>query len=254
MSALLDFFHRHLHDYVPAAAVLALFVTAIAKAHAPRVKVLVFSLPIPFTCAYLATGMPINATHIAGLVLTVGYHWGVYFIRKVAPLPVAIAASVLTFIALAALLRPLATLPVAGVTAVVFVIWLVAIRFYRATDEPGHRSTAPWWLKLPVVFCVAMVIFSLTGLLAGAVTTFPYAGVFTSYEMRKSLRTLAGQFTINVIAFVLMVATVWFVDQLDILPHPWELAPAWVVMMLTIATIYRLRLGSVATATPARQS
>lgn len=252
MSILLDFLHRHLHDYVPAAAVLALFVTAIAKVHAPRIKVLVFSLPIPFTCAYLATAMPINGTHIAGLVLTVSYHWGVYFIRKVAPLPVAIGVSVLTFIALAATLRPIAVVPVPYVTIVVVVIWLIAMRRYRASDEPGHRSTAPWWLKLPIIFCVAMVIFSLTGLLAGAVTTFPYAGVFTSYEMRKSLRTLAGQFTINVVAFVLMVATVWFVDQLDILPHPWELAPAWVVMMLTIAAIYRLRLGSVAIAAPSR--
>jgi hypothetical protein len=67
--------------HVPSALVLTAFVTTLAYVRSPRAKALIYSLPVPFSCAYLATRLPINATHLTGLALVVGYNWAVYLLR-----------------------------------------------------------------------------------------------------------------------------------------------------------------------------
>ena len=58
-----------LQHHVPSALVLTAFVTIMAYVRSLRAKALIYSLPVPFSCAYMATQLPINATHLTGLAL-----------------------------------------------------------------------------------------------------------------------------------------------------------------------------------------
>jgi hypothetical protein len=136
----------------------------------------------------------------------------------------------------------------AWVIGVVFVLWALGASLYRPIHEPGHRSRAPWYVKMPVVFPIALVLFSLKELLRGAVTTFPYAGVFTSYEMRHSPRTLAGQYTINNISFLLMFVVIWRLERYG---TAIALLAGWAVLLAALTVIYRLGIGKPAAPVPA---
>jgi hypothetical protein len=220
------------------ALVLAGFVSAIAYLHNPRLKALVYSLPVPFTCAYLATRMPINATHLMGVGLIITYNWLVYFahIRWRWPLGVAIASGVAVYVGGAILFCSLNHTNPLWVVGPIALAWLLIVVAYRQHDEPGHRGATPWWLKLPLVFTLGMAMYSSTAILAGAVSTFPYAGVFTSYEMRRSLRTLAGQFTINAFGYLMAMT---FISRLERYPGDLRaLLAGWGVFLAWVGMIY----------------
>ena len=118
------------------------------------------------------------------------------------------------------------------------------VGFYHPIEEPGHRSRAPWWVvKGPAVFVIAIVVFSLPTLLAGAVMSFPYAGVFTSYEMRYSPRTLAGQYTINSIGFLLLFVAVWLSEKFFPQGSIFALLPGWIVILTVLGIIYHFGIG-----------
>jgi hypothetical protein len=233
----------------PMAAALAVFITVIAYIHSARLKVLVFCLPIPFTCAYLMLWLEgrqtINATHLAGLALSSGYHWLVYLLhgRRGWPLLAVIGLSAGLYVLITSQLRFLSGQPVGWAAAGFALFWLLGWRLYRPMLEPGQRATAPWPIKLAVTFTLALGIFTMTSLMAGAVTTFPYAGVFTSYEMRRCLRTLAGQYMINIAAFAAMMMTIWCFQMWWRLPEPWPLLPGWLAVASVLLLLYGLKLG-----------
>jgi hypothetical protein len=124
---------------------------------------------------------------------------------------------------------------------VIFLLGLVSY-FYKPIPEDGHRSRSPWYVKLPLIYVIAVCIYSITSLLAGAVSTFPYAGVFTSYEMRRSLRTLAGQYTINNFSFLAMFVAIALGEHWA-WPKPMPLAAGWVAIIVTIWAIYFFEWG-----------
>lgn len=231
------------------AAVLAVFVTVIAYIHSARLKVLVFSTPVPFTCAfvmlYLDGRQQVNATFLSGLALSAAYHWVVYLMRARMGLPLmlAIGVSAGLYVVTASQMRFAQGLAYPWALALFAAAWLAALWWHQPRHEEGQRATAPWPLKLSCVFVLALGIFSLTDLLAGAVTTFPYAGVFTSYEMRRCLRTLAGQYMINIAAFAAMITTIWAVQTWTPLPGLWPLLPGWLAVAASLWLIYRLGLG-----------
>lgn len=236
-------FSAQLHRTVPSAVVLTGFVVAIAYARSQRLKALIYSMPVPFSCAYLATGLQINPTHITGLIMVMCYNWAVYLlhIRLKLPLLLAIAVSAGGYFLGGMALRPLAMAPIWTVVLAAVVAWLVNWFCYRPMPQPEHRSRTPWFFKAPLIFALAMVIYNATQFLAGAVGTFPYAGVFTSYEMRHSLRTLAGQFAINALGILLCMVTIALTEPH--LPEPWPLIVGWLPVLMWAALVHSLRLG-----------
>ena len=50
-------------------------------------------------------------------------------------------------------------------------------------DEPGAVSPMPVWQKAPLVFCIAVLLYSLKNVLLAAMTTFPYLGVFAVFAL-----------------------------------------------------------------------
>ena len=227
------------------AAVLACFVTTIASIHSPRVKMLVFSMPIPFTCAYLVNNHPVDSSNMSGIVLVTLYHWIVFWmvVKRGLPLALAIGASVTCYIGTAILIKSwIVTVPLVLSTVMVTLMWAAGSWSYKPIHEEGHRGKSPWYLKLPVVFAIALVIYSLTGLLGGAVTTFPYAGVFTSYEMRRNLRTLAGQYMVNNLSFIAMFVAIAVAEHSGANRFVALLA-GWIVVIVLIWGIYALGWG-----------
>jgi hypothetical protein len=243
-SMVLDQLQRHV---VPA-CVLTAFVISIAYVRSPRAKALIYSLPVPFSCAYLATGLAINATHITGLMLVIGYNWLVLgLVRAKVPLVVAIVAAAAAYFGGAWLLRPLAGLENATLwwaAGIGFAAWVLGVVLYRPREEPGHRSRTAWWVKAPLIFAIAMGVYNATDLLAGGVGMFPYAGVFTSYESRHSLRTLAGQFTINSLGLLMCLVTIHLAERAGV-PVLGALFLGWVPVIAWIALVRWRRWGSI---------
>lgn len=243
-SVLLDQVQRH----AASAVVLTGFVTAMAYIRSPRAKAFVYSMPVPFSCAYVATRLPINATHLTGLLLVMGYNWLVYVLRAKAgiPLLLAIALSGGAYFGGAMALRPLAHSSLVPVALVILATWAAAMFFYRGRREPEHRSRTAWYLKAPLIFAIAMGVYNATGLLAGGVGMFPYAGVFASYEMRHSLRTLAGQFTLNALGLLGCLLTIWATEGR--LSQPLPLLLGWVPVLVWAALARQFALGRPAAA------
>jgi len=232
------------HRYLPSAAVLTLFICIIAYIRAPRIKTLIFCMPVPFTCAYIATELPIDASSLIGLLVGVVYHWGVFMCCRRMGLPIlaAITCGVAIYLGLGLTVLPaVGDFPFLPVAAVWAAIWIVLVLLYRPIDEPGYRSEAPWWIKAPAVFVLAVMIYCMRDFAAGAVLTFPYAGVFTSYEMRKNLRTLAGQYTINISGLAIMMLVIWATR--DALGRFGSLGVSWICLLATLSVIYRTGLG-----------
>ena len=199
MLILAQTFPQLLFAHAWKAAILTTYVTLLNLTHSPRIKMVIFAMPIPFTCAFLASGLKINASHMSGLTLVTLYHWLVYLlhVKWKYPLLPTIFASAGTYVLIAALIRPLSDVPFLFAVFPVIGLWFLGLYLYKPIHDAGHRSPTPWWIKVPGVFCIGLCLYFLTGLMGGAVASFPYAGVFTSYEMRRSLRILAGQFMIN---------------------------------------------------------
>jgi hypothetical protein len=232
------------HHALPA-SVLTAFVISIAYAHRPRAKAFIYSLPVPFSCAYLATSLPINATHLTGLLLVVGYNWLVYLlVRARLPIAAAILLAAGAYFGGAVLLRPLAAISLWWIAAAALPAWLLAFAFYRPRPEPGHRSRTPWYVKAPLIFALAIAVYNATTLLAGGVGLFPYAGIFASYESRHSLRTLAGQFTLNALGLLACLLTIHLAEGR--IPAPWPLALGWLPVIGWAAIVRHMKIGLVA--------
>ena len=228
---------------LPPAMVLTCFVIALAYVPSPRAKALIYSMPVPFSCAYVATHLPINATYLTGLLLVVGYNWLVYFLRakcRLPLIPVIVAAAGGYFLA-AMLLRPLAAVPLAWAAAAILALWLAVLLIYRPRPELHHRSRMPWYLKAPLILAVAIGIYNATGLLAGGVGMFPYAGIFASYETRHSLRTLAGHFTYHLPGLLMCLLTIAATENHFAAPLP--LLLGWAPVLGWAAVVHWLRLG-----------
>jgi hypothetical protein len=239
---------EQLQRHVVPACVLTAFVISIAYVRSPRAKAFIYSLPVPFSCAYLATGLAINATHLTGLMLVVGYNWLVYsLVRTKVPLVVTIVVGALAYFGGAMVLRPLAQTGAVGlwwVAVAGLAAWVVGVAFYRSREEPGHRSRTAWWVKAPLIFAIAMGVYNATELLAGGVGMFPYAGVFTSYESRHSLRTLAGQFTINSLGLLMCLVTIHVAEAAG-LPRPAALMMGWLPVLAWVALVRWRKWGGV---------
>ncbi len=187
--------------------------TAIAYLHRPRWKMLVFSLPVPFTLASLALGQPIDVTHAGGLMLLPGFMHAVralhYKLR--APIVAAIAASAVAYCAAGAGLARV--LPrTAGafwtVAAATMALGLTLFLTGLHRDEPGHRSPLPLWIKWPAVAGVILALIALKQALAGFMAVFPFVGVVTAYEARHSLSAACRQVPAVMLGLVPMMATV----------------------------------------------
>jgi hypothetical protein len=208
----------------------------------PKWKALIMALPIPFTLAALAVGMPVNTTHVVALNLLLAYAHGVRLLHNRAGLPIlpSIIVSAGGYCGAGVLLRPLlpqtetafwlACLLTMGVAA-------LARIFYRCPEEPEHRSHLPVWVKFPIIVGVIFMLILIKRLLQGFMTMFPMVGVIASYEARTSLGLVCRALSDFIFAMVPMLAAVRLVQPR--LGLGAALVVGWVVFLPMLTPLIR---------------
>lgn len=182
----------------------------IAYLYRPKWKVLIFSLPIPFTVAALAVGKPVGTANAVGMLLFVGFIHGVRFLhynRRV-PIVPSIAICSIAYFAAGFVLRPhVPTGEIAFWSAMGAVVISAALlrSLTPHVAEPGHRTPLPVWIKMPVTACILLFLVIVKSQLQGFVTTFPMIAIMTVYEARKSLWAVSKQLPVVLVVISIMI-------------------------------------------------
>lgn len=203
-------FHLSHWDYLLIAAV-SVQVALMAYLPHPRWKAFVLSLPLPFTLASLSLGRPVDATNVLGFALFLGYAHGVRILYRRCRLPIAgaIALSALGYAAAGMILAR--AVPAGGAAfwlamAAVLAAALITHRLFVPGEEPGHRTSLPVWIKLPIIVAVVSALVLGKQYLKGFMTVFPMVGLVGAYEARHSLGSLCRQVPLLMAGMMPMLA------------------------------------------------
>jgi len=185
--------------------------TLIAYVYRPRWKALLYSLPLPFTLATMALGRRAGVTNASGLLLLLGYGYGVYWLHRGVRVHIvlAIAAAAAAYCAMGVALAPVLPDTDAAFWVACAAVVAVGLAFFLAVphrEEPGHKTPLPVWVKLPVVALVILGLIAMKQALGGFMTVFPMVGVVAAYEKRYSLWTFARQMPVIMLAVVPLMA------------------------------------------------
>ena len=196
-------------------AVVTGLVTAVAYLRSPRAKSLAYSLPLPFTAGLVASGQEIDATHIMGVAMVWGYPWLVWLLCRRVQLNVIAADAAALAAYLGASLLSARLVPAGGSAAGTAAFWAglaallaggLAALTVPCRPEPGHRSPLPAAVKVPGVFLLVAGIVLLKNPLRGFMPTFPFVTVFTVYEARNCLHTIAARMPVFILGMVPFLA------------------------------------------------
>lgn len=184
--------------------------TVLAYIYAPKWEAIILSLPFPFTVAALAVGRPVDATNVLGLALLVFFTHGVRILHYDFHL------SIISSIILAASGYCVMGTLMAGVlpsndfvfwTSCLLVVgiamWLLVISTH--SEENGHRTPLPVWVKLPVIVAVVVSLILIKQRLHGFMTVFPMVGVIAAYEARTCLWTISRQIPVIILTLLPMI-------------------------------------------------
>jgi len=225
---------------------LLIFVSAQAAAVAylyhPKWKALAFSLPIPFTFAVLALGHPVDATNVLGLICVLLFMHGVRLLHRRLQVPIvpAIIACALGYCLVGwglAGVAPRNDLAFHASAGTAFVLAILLVLAPRHPDEPGHRTSLPIWVKLPIIVGVVLFLVLVKHHLRGFMALFPMVGVLAAYEARHSLRTMCRQISITMLCMVpLMVLSRLLEPRIGLGA---SLAVGWVPFLMILAAFSR---------------
>lgn len=223
-------------------AVVTAQTLVIAYTRHPEWKALVYGLPFPFTFATLALGRRVEASHVLGLVLLLVYIHVVRILHRRAGWPIALSITVglAVYAGAGAVLGPrlptgdgaFAAAAAAALLAGSMGVWLLPNR-----PEPGHRTTLPVWLKLPMIVTVVTVLVLAKQELRGTMTTFPMVGILAAYEARHSLATLCRQTAKFVLMAVVMMAVCRYTEPSVGLGL--SLGLGWIVFLMMLLPLFR---------------
>jgi len=218
-------------------AAVSVHATVLAYLAQPRWKAFLLTLPIPFTLASLSLGVRVSTTNLSGLILLLGYTYGVYYLhtRRRVPIVVCIVLCAVGYCAAGALVAP--WLPDSdaafwGLWAAVLILGIVLYRLMPHLREPNHRSPLPVTLKLPLIAMVIFVLVVIKHYLQGFMTLFPMIGVVASYEGRHCLWTLTRQVPVIMMTLLPLMAAVRVLYPL--VGIGLALAGGWVVFLMVL--------------------
>ena len=214
--------------------------TAVAYLRQPRWKVLMLSLPVPFTLACLALGQPVGATHAGGVTLILLYTHAVRLLHYNLRMPIVAAIAIATGAdcLIATTLAPV--LPTTGVAfwtaaGVAFALALAMLLRTAARNEPGHRTPLPLWIKLPIIAAVISLLVLVKELFSGFMTMFPMVLIVGMYEARHSLWTVCRQIPAMMVAAIPMMCAARLTQ--DALGLGWALAIGWAVFLAVLGPL-----------------
>lgn len=236
---------------VASALLIAAVVIAVRLVPSVRWKAVVYALPLPMTLALLASGAPVDARHLIGVLLLVlffvlasllHHRFGLHIL-------LADALAIVAYLLAAWPLTTLAGLPFLPVLAAVCLLWaFVGLRRPPPTpaSSPVSPPSAPESPRRPtlaqvaVVVAAALLIAQLAGVLQAFVVTFPYSGVLVVIETRRSLPTFTRQFARASLALVAFLATFHLATPLG---TGWALAIAWSAHVTVTAALFAASAG-----------
>ena len=225
-------------------AAVSLMGTVLAYLHHPRFKALMISLPIPFTMAVLSLGKPVDVTNVMGMLVLLIYTQGVRILYQNLRVPIvlsiAISAGAYCLIGgILARILPTDEVSFWVIWAAVMALGVVLFVTTPHRHEPGHRTTLPVWIKLPIIVCVVTMLVLLKQTLGGFMTLFPMVGVIAAYEARKSLWAVCRQIPTLILTGGPMIAVIHLMQgRVGI---GWALAMGWAVMLALLVPLTRLQ-------------
>lgn len=231
--------------------VVTFMVVGVAYIHNPRLKSIIFMIPLPFSAALISTTHGVDATHIIGITVTSAFVWAVWYLftRCRWPIVMAIICTLVlhasSSIALARLI-PHAGPAVApwfwGSCAVVLLLAVAGLSIPHIKEE-GYRSQTPVYIKTPLVLLLVAVLIMAREPLRGFMPTFPMVTIFGVYEARRCLYTVAMRLPIMLIGFILMAIALYLLltGAGPFAPHDYilPLIVAWIVYIASFVLIDR---------------
>ncbi|MDR7275855.1 hypothetical protein [Catenuloplanes atrovinosus] len=220
---------------IASALLIAAVVVAVRLIPSVRWKAVVYALPLPMTLALVASGAPVDARHLLGLVLLVGFfavvtvlhhRWGLHIL-------LADAAAVAAYLLIALPLAGLGRLSFPLVLACVCLLWAV-VGARRPPVVPGDPPRRPHLGHVLLVVGAALLIAQLAGVLRAFAVTFPYSGVLVAVETRRTLPSFTRQFARASLAMVAFLSTYYLVQPFGAVPAA---AAAWAAHLLVAAVL-----------------
>jgi len=219
---------------------IGLIIAVMASIKNSQLKATVYSLPIPITIALIATGGKVNITNIVGLFLITLFLWLVWILheRGLGIYASDVIAAV-CYVAVGYAGVKYIKLPFYAGVFIYLVAWLVFILAYRnrvVSEKTRVSSKINPAVKGAIVTILAYILFSLKKYLAGIIVTFPFSGVFAVIESKHMLETLAGVFTRNSIAILMMFVTIYALGETNLVLR---LAAGWAVYLVALKLVIK---------------
>lgn len=208
--------------------------TALAYLRHPRWKAFLLTLPVPFTLATLSVGQPIGPTNVIGLVLLMGYTYGVYLLhaRWRLPIVLSIALCAAGYCGAATFLAARLPTSEAAFYLSVLGVFFAGVALYRVMPwraEPEHRSPMSPYIKGPLIALVILFLVIIKQQLQGFMTVFPMVSIAASYEGRRCLWTLARQIPVLMMTTLPMMVTIHLLGPA--VGMGWSLVGGWIVFL-----------------------
>jgi uncharacterized membrane protein YhdT len=216
--------------------------TLLAYLYQPKWKAFLLTLPIPFTCATLALGNRIDATNVLGMAVLLFFIHSVRILYSSLRVPIvlAIAAGAAGYCAIGwTVARVTPATGSAFWLACISILTLAAVVLMQHPhrDEPGHRTSLPVWIKLPIIVGVILFLVLVKQYLRGFMTMFPMVGVIAAYEARHSLWTMSRQIPVIMLTMVpLMIVSRLTCAKVGL---PLSLALGWVAYLGVLIPLTR---------------
>jgi len=194
-------------------AVVTAMTTAIAWIRDPAWKAFVLALPFPFTLATLSLGGEVWPSQFGGLILLLGYMHAVRLLISRArwPAAAAIAICALAYSGIAAMVNrwiPTTDRVFWIACGLAAIVGLAAFLLFPVPEEPSHRTSLPFWIKVPIIVGVVLFLVLIRKAIGGFMATFPMVSVVGVYESRRSLATTCRQTAWLVFGMAFMIAAI----------------------------------------------
>lgn len=225
---------------------VALTVSIITAIPNPKIRGIIYVLPIPISIILIGTNGRVNATHIFGLVLVLLFMIVVWFlyVRLHLSIIIAIVLGVIFYV-------------VAGITNQVIVhlnFWIAyglavlgwGLNAIYQPIKPSKLSYFPVKVRLgikghsfraTIISVLTYCLIRIKDLILGAAVTFPFNGIFTVYIMRDQLQVLIAELLRNFIALFNFFAVVYVLQTHVIL---WQAVfVGWTACIVSLFVVTR---------------
>lgn len=228
---------------IAVAAVVAItaVVWLIMSVRSPRLRAVLYSLPIPITIALLAGSSTRPGGQYLGVVLLVAFMYAVALLEPRLGRIWSVATSLFGYVAIAVAVHRWIALS-AGVAFGVSTVALAIIWFFKRQRPLSARESSdqvrPGAVEYAAVPVVTMGIWVLGSVLGPFLITFPYSGVPTALAIRSGRLLFAANFA-NQAWLLLGFLGLFHVLRADL--TKWAaLGLAWMAFLLVSALVNRV--------------